>query len=336
MVLTRRDILKFITSESGTRAQEIQHLLNLHDVEAIRTSLVKATNVCKKDLKSFEGTRKQSRERVCQMIGLQRFQIEKVLKAVNTYRMTLGGAPISSLRHEDFKSNLNPPTSAIDGQAQKQASLINELTAINHLMGETQSTFTDIDTQFRQLISTLNSKPENRQELSRRELLRMGLAILDESGECPLCLHDWPLGKLEQSLNERLAAADNLDRVQKELLKYCLQLKQLLDNWRFAITKFMEALPSGDLSAHNKRFRAWVDHLNEFSSRLAPPYTYYEGPSGDAAVKELFAPDWFSHLITKLNTTTALINNNVTPEQAAWDTLTKSKHMRLADRKSVV
>lgn len=323
MVLTRRDILKFITAESGTRAQEIQHLLNLHDVEAIRTSLVKATNICKKDLKTSEATRKQSRDRVCQMIGLQRFQADKVLKAVNAYRKTLGGAPISSLRHEDFKSKLNPPNSTADDQTQKQSSLINEINAINHLMIDAQSTFTDINTKLRHLISGLNSNPNGRQELSKQELLRMGLSMLDESGECPLCLHDWPPGELGRVLNERLAAADDLDKAQKELIKYCLQLKQLMDNWRSTITKFIETLPPDDLNAYGKRFRSWVDQLNTFSSRLAPPYTFYEGLSCNEEIKNLFAPDWFLPLITKLSTITTSINNNVNPEQSAWDTLTR-------------
>ena len=40
-VLTRREILKFITAESSTRAQEIQELLNISEIEEIRKIFVK-------------------------------------------------------------------------------------------------------------------------------------------------------------------------------------------------------------------------------------------------------------------------------------------------------
>ena len=43
-VLTRRDILRYITAEAGTRAQEIQELLNITEIEEIRKTLVKVQN----------------------------------------------------------------------------------------------------------------------------------------------------------------------------------------------------------------------------------------------------------------------------------------------------
>ena len=38
VILTRRDILRYITAEAGTRADEIQALLRLDDVEKVRSS----------------------------------------------------------------------------------------------------------------------------------------------------------------------------------------------------------------------------------------------------------------------------------------------------------
>jgi hypothetical protein len=40
-ILTRREILRFITSEAGTRSAEIQDLLNLIEIEEVRKSFVK-------------------------------------------------------------------------------------------------------------------------------------------------------------------------------------------------------------------------------------------------------------------------------------------------------
>lgn len=43
-ILTRRDILRYITAEASTRAQEIQELLNITEIEEIRKTLVKVQN----------------------------------------------------------------------------------------------------------------------------------------------------------------------------------------------------------------------------------------------------------------------------------------------------
>lgn len=43
-ILSRREILKYITAEAGKRAKEIQSLLNLEDVENLRTTFVATKN----------------------------------------------------------------------------------------------------------------------------------------------------------------------------------------------------------------------------------------------------------------------------------------------------
>src|SRR3990172_9053855 len=43
-VLTRREILKYVTAEAGTRAQQIQELLNISEIEETRKALVEVQN----------------------------------------------------------------------------------------------------------------------------------------------------------------------------------------------------------------------------------------------------------------------------------------------------
>jgi DNA repair exonuclease SbcCD ATPase subunit len=49
-VLTRREILDYITSEPSTRAQQIQTLLNIYEIERIRQNLVKISNKATKSV----------------------------------------------------------------------------------------------------------------------------------------------------------------------------------------------------------------------------------------------------------------------------------------------
>ena len=50
-VLSRREILKYITAEAGKRAKEIQSLLNLEKIEAMRGVLVAVQNNAEKESK---------------------------------------------------------------------------------------------------------------------------------------------------------------------------------------------------------------------------------------------------------------------------------------------
>ncbi|MFC1995239.1 hypothetical protein ACFLVK_02400 [Chloroflexota bacterium] len=47
-VLTRREILRFVTSEAGTRAQQIQELMDIEDIETVRKTLVTVPNAAVK------------------------------------------------------------------------------------------------------------------------------------------------------------------------------------------------------------------------------------------------------------------------------------------------
>ena len=52
MILTRRDILRYVAAEARTRADEIQELLNLKDIDAVRASLYRARTELGRDERS--------------------------------------------------------------------------------------------------------------------------------------------------------------------------------------------------------------------------------------------------------------------------------------------
>ncbi len=55
-VLTRRDILRFITADAGTRAQGINELMNLTDIETVRKTLVRVRNDSNAGLQNAKGS----------------------------------------------------------------------------------------------------------------------------------------------------------------------------------------------------------------------------------------------------------------------------------------
>src|SRR3990172_9525947 len=82
-VLTRREILKYITAEAGTRAQEIQELLNISEIEEIRKALVKAQNDLEKESLSAKQAVDTAKAAVNATVQEKAYREDLVLDTVN-------------------------------------------------------------------------------------------------------------------------------------------------------------------------------------------------------------------------------------------------------------
>ena len=92
-VLTRREILKYITSEPGDRAQGIQSILDLKDIEEIRKNLVKVEHECEKALNAINLALNLAVSEVNAITGEKTYTIPGVLEHVNKKREILKGTP---------------------------------------------------------------------------------------------------------------------------------------------------------------------------------------------------------------------------------------------------
>ncbi len=110
-VLTRRDILRYITAEAATRAQEILALLNVSELEDIRKALVTTHNKLKRECQFAKGAVDTAKSAVNTTLREEIYREETVLQFVNERRKILSGQPISELRVEDLKKDLVPPAS---------------------------------------------------------------------------------------------------------------------------------------------------------------------------------------------------------------------------------
>ena len=108
-VLTRREILRYITSEGGKRAEEIQELLNISEIENIRKVLVKVQNDFSRDLKTARLAVKTAEGAVCATLNLHPFEYETILRIVNQNRAVFGKPSITILHSNELKQDLTLP-----------------------------------------------------------------------------------------------------------------------------------------------------------------------------------------------------------------------------------
>ena len=102
-VLTRREILRYITAEDGERAQSIQALLNFSGVEDIRKSLVKVQNECEGDRRASIQIAQMSQGRVISIVQIDAYNERSILDLINKNREALDGKPINSIKFNRLK-----------------------------------------------------------------------------------------------------------------------------------------------------------------------------------------------------------------------------------------
>ena len=112
-VLSRRELIRYVISEPGQRAKEVQTLLRLDDVEKLRAVLQKIANACARDLQGFKRAEADATKSFLRALEAPQFRKKAVLDAVNPCRETLGLAPLT---------DLDPTTSVKDGLATTTAS----------------------------------------------------------------------------------------------------------------------------------------------------------------------------------------------------------------------
>ena len=105
-VLTRREILKFITADGGTRAKQIQELLNITEVEKNRLALGRVLNKLADAYKATKHTRDATRSHINANVQAKTYSDEAVLEVVNQNRAILKRQPISSLEASSTASRL--------------------------------------------------------------------------------------------------------------------------------------------------------------------------------------------------------------------------------------
>lgn len=77
-VLTRREILNYVTADAGTRAKQIQNLLKISEVETTRKKLRKVQNSLKKDFQNAEANLNNSKAHIKGTVDVESFDEDDI------------------------------------------------------------------------------------------------------------------------------------------------------------------------------------------------------------------------------------------------------------------
>lgn len=322
-VLSRREILKFITAESGKRAKEIMSLLDLTNIDNIRSNLVTIKNTADQNFKLISGSFEVAKSEIVNLLSMQAFTEKEVLEKINELRAILGGPKIDVIDPDQFKENLQP----------QHAGNKEEMLTVDQIKNTAESLtkFFEDDNlkqqqeELRKQLEDVLKEAKLKQYSIYKKLFETGIILVDENNVCPLCgqtfdgdLKGYILGKSKETEVAK-EKQENIDKVSTEVSN---QLKIFKNN----IANAVKAHRQFELNEFKKEeVDGYLALLDEWIDRIQSPLESYEKQQW---TKEQFMSLFNSKLVKEqianpLNNEISKIGEKINNQQIAWDNLTK-------------
>ena len=321
-VLTRREILNYVTADSGTRGKQIQTLLKITDVEKTRNILVKVKNTLKNNFIGAKSSLNTISAAINSNIGITNYDEEKILDFVNTNRNVLDGSPLQDLKSNSIKEGIEAQTLSSDITVNTQLLKI-DLEKLHEINSDkNKESLSNIDLELRELKTKISSDHRIEDALDHLKLTRLGLNLLGPEGSCPLCDTPWETGDLKEHLKYKIEifkdAAQNLDRLIELTDELTLEVNHTLASLN-EIIKSAEIL---ELKEELRALKLWINELEILLSVLEDE-NYPDQRFNERMVEVLLSPDNLDVILDNIHSVAIEKSPEPSEEQTAWDNLTR-------------
>ena len=267
VVLSRREIIKYVLAEAGERSREVEALLRLDRISQIRSALGTAHNKLKSASEQATQDAANALDALRRHLDVESASPEYVLMAVNERRSALNLAPLSSLtEHSELNAGV---------EAGSQTPVFNKESALRDVdaLSESIEAAADPCTEERESllddISTIEADPGLLHLVQRESFIKQGLEFVD-SPFCPLCDYEWSdLETLRAHLEEKLAQSSSAQERRREMLKNAGEIAKAARSTRALIAAAVTVAKgesNPDLAA---TLSGWSDGLGTFANGLA-------------------------------------------------------------------
>lgn len=189
--LSRREIIKYVLSEPGVRAEEVQALLQLDKLDTTRKLLLKISNAATRDLKDLEGERDRAANHLMSALAITDVKASTLLAAANVKRAALDLPALTTLEattsiRDGLETQSGVPASKVP-KVQAKTDIANGLASLEAInTPETEAAWSGV-------VNALTALKENEAklaDLTRDGMLATALALFDEE-HCPVCETEW-------------------------------------------------------------------------------------------------------------------------------------------------
>jgi energy-coupling factor transporter ATP-binding protein EcfA2 len=324
-VLTRREILRFITSEGSTRAQDIQELLNISEIEKIRKALISVQNGLSKELLAARQGLRAAEGAVSATLSLPIYLPDAALQKVNQHRAVFGKPPLNELGSQIIKKDLQLPPATSGNQAINVTVVQSDIDNLRQNLGaKHQSEIATSNTILQKLLGDIQKDPRLVRTLSLYQLISLGIGLIDETGACPLCETAWPTGELQKLLESRLSMADQAQQMTAEVEKLTASISAPIASSLASLGIVIAIVAQMDQKDQLDILEKWQKDLQDLLETMSSPLGKYpDDRFMPEHVVRLMAPQDIDKTLEKIILDIKSKFPAATPEQTAWDTLTR-------------
>lgn len=269
IMLSRREIIRYVLATPGDRANEVQTLLHLDQVDKVRAGLLKIANAREKQLLLSEAANQSACDNLLRALGISTFSEAKVLEATNAKRAILGLPQLTELIGESsLNKGIDTPIPA-KPQSISKAQAIADISAAKSTLAElactdTATTAAEAVSEFR----LLADDPEVASAIERDLFYEQGMTLI--GGEsCPFCDIEWDVEALKKRVQAKIDHLKQLSARRKETQGNIVPLITLLAKTHAAVKPLatygeLAILPSTTkaISDYAARCGNAVDRLN--------------------------------------------------------------------------
>lgn len=273
LVLSRREILKFVLSEPGKRSKEIQALLQISKIDEIRASLLGVKNKVVKTEFAEKQEFERKKQKLKEWLAVEELNKDSILDVINKHRANL---KLESIIHFDEFTQIS------SGEIQEHSKgidldkreLTQELSSLMMIFEDQNSSFSSQATKFLEQYKTLSIKTVELRDLSKLNFYETGLTLICNN-VCPFCDSEWEDEELRQIIKDKIIEISGLKEIKNSLL---MSTHAISDFWKSALRDIVHLLNklSGKISLKPTEMVKVQKELTLMSAHLESDFDAYQ------------------------------------------------------------
>lgn len=270
IVLSRRELIRYVLATPGKRAEEIQALLHLDQIEQVRVGLQKIANNCEKQLQPLTSAAIEARANLLRVLDLTDFTAEKVLAAANAQRAILGLPALPELAATtSLKDGISAPKSGQPVRIPKTQALGDIKAACEALDEISNASTRALISEVVNDLAGLAADPAISLGVKQDRFYSLGMELID-AAECPFCDTAWQLEELKQHVQAKINHLKAVGQKRAAAEKKILPLTTMLNKVQSALDvvsacglKTVPPIPTPKLIDQNAAWKAVANALRD-------------------------------------------------------------------------
>ncbi|MFZ7138227.1 MAG: ATP-binding protein [archaeon] len=322
-VLSRKELLMYITSEGGQRAKKIMSLLNLRSIENLRTVFVSIKNRTATEINRTKTELNKIENEINNLLSIDNFSEKEVLLRINSFRTILDGDEISKLSPERIKQNLGRQF-VTSSDTLTTIEIKNAIKSIKNLVEKKDNYATQMST-LTQLLNAIIIEKKLKKCLQYKRLYDAGIILVDKTNVCPLCGRPWNEGSFKEYLENKTKELKITQKSQDKINELSLAVKMKIASLKNNAEVLVKAHNQFSLEIDKQKAQAFFTGVEIWLHTLESPFeTYQNSKWPKLKIEDVFLrPFLTDNLIKPIENELTRVGETFSTEQIAWDTLTK-------------